>query len=403
MTRYRQLADTVDFPDELAELGFGNLGSIPHNGGQHCALYVCRPAHHLQARRKFNSLTPIILPPDQLVVVKLLDTLDHLDTREAEWADDAFSREISILREIATDRVPWFYDTGTLRDGRRYFVQDYVDGPNLHEYVRGVKGLGSENTVQSFDETEWLLLARSLAETLSTVHEHKVSHLDIKPANIVLKSGCNEPWLVDFGIARTEAGLQRYERIGLALSAGYAAPETMTTLGIRGPFSDVYSLCLTLAFAATGHTIRDSSTQEVDLSLLPPWASEALSPGLRHDHVHRLQHGRALLDHFDSVQRQPLPDDSPTRLVEWTATQRYRYSGPPTELGHPLDDAPSDEAIRIPTAKPTAQRRALLYLLNLGYDIEYGYSPAKLGIILMGLVPGIIAGMLIVTMISELT
>lgn len=100
MTRYRQLADTDNFPDELTELGFGNLGSIPHNGGQHCTLYVCLPAQHLQARRKFNSLTPILLQPDQLVVVKLLDTLDHLDIREAEWADDAFSREISILREI---------------------------------------------------------------------------------------------------------------------------------------------------------------------------------------------------------------------------------------------------------------------------------------------------------------
>lgn len=390
---FRELAGPMGFPDELVAAGFTPIGSIPHRGGQKCTLYVSYPAPYLQAPRQNNSFAQIALADDDLVVVKLLDTLDD------EWATDAFRREIAVLRNIRADHVPWLYDSGPLRDGRQYFVQKYVDGPNLHEYVSSGLGAG-----QPFPEDEWRLLARSLARTLSVVHEHKVCHLDIKPANIVLKGGRNEPWLVDFGIARTEADLQRFEPAGLALTAAYAAPETMVDPFIRGAFSDVYSLCLTLAFAAMGHTIRDTDTGTVDLDLLPSWASEALTPGLEPDYTRRLRElpdGCALLHHFDGLDRlhrQSPPDNSPTQLVDWLGTQIYGFSGPPTE---PLSPPPPPP-LPPPPPPSTLRRGLLLYLLNLGHDIEHNHRPARLGIILMGVATGLLSTVLILAGITYL-
>ena len=47
-----------------------------------------------------------------------------------------------------------------------------------------------------------------LSSALSTCDEHGVVHRDIKPKNIVVKRGVDEPWpvLIDFGLAHVESG-----------------------------------------------------------------------------------------------------------------------------------------------------------------------------------------------------
>jgi serine/threonine protein kinase len=88
-----------------------------------------------------------------------------------------------------------------------------------------------------------------VADALLDVHARAISHLDIKPDNILWEFESDEAILGDFGIAVTP---DRAMRGGG--TKGYIAPEVY--YGAAGPKSDVYSLAATLLHLATGERPR---------------------------------------------------------------------------------------------------------------------------------------------------
>lgn len=100
-----------------------------------------------------------------------------------------------------------------------------------------------------------------LAAAIKFLHEHSIRHKDIKPSNILIKSGC--VMLCDFGISRdyTDATNGLTTSGPTPFTRNYAAPEVIER-GNRNASADIFSLgcCfLEIATVVYGRTIQEMS------------------------------------------------------------------------------------------------------------------------------------------------
>ena len=134
-----------------------------------------------------------------------------------------------------------------------YYVMKYAPNGSLEEKVRR-KGHLSEA-----EATRYIL---KVAKALRFVHQHKMTHLDVKPANILLSDN-DEPWLIDFGLSKQydySTG-QATSHTPLGISNGYAPIEQYDpeAAGNFSPEMDIYSLGATFFNLLTGITPQHAS------------------------------------------------------------------------------------------------------------------------------------------------
>jgi len=144
------------------------------------------------------------------------------------------------------------------------YAMGYVEGESLMERVRRAGPL----TV-----TEIVKLMQDVAYALAYAHGRGIVHRDIKPDNIMIDRASGRGLVMDFGIARAKSnapvanvGLTRVgEVIG---TPEYMSPEQASGDEVDGR-SDLYSLGLTMMFAATGKiAVTAETTQKVLLKQL---------------------------------------------------------------------------------------------------------------------------------------
>ena len=134
-----------------------------------------------------------------------------------------------------------------------YYVMKYAPNGSLEEKVRR-KGHLSEA-----EATHYIL---KVAKALRFVHQHKMMHLDVKPANILLSVN-DEPLLIDFGLSKqydySTGKATSHTPIGI--SNGYAPIEQYDpeAAGIFSPEMDIYSLGATFFNLLTGITPQHAS------------------------------------------------------------------------------------------------------------------------------------------------
>jgi hypothetical protein len=152
-------------------------------------------------------------------------------------------------------------------------VMELVEGVTL-EHLLDTRGI---------DATRALAVLEDVLAGLEAMHGAGVSHLDIKPSNVVLRGG-EEAVLVDFGLAG------RHMRPGCATGA-YGAPEVWGALdGLVTPSPpkiDVYAFGCVAFETLTGRMLFESDSEMSQIALhvahdgLPP-ALEALG---KHAHL----------------------------------------------------------------------------------------------------------------------
>ncbi|MEO7363128.1 MAG: serine/threonine-protein kinase, partial [Gemmatimonadaceae bacterium] len=139
------------------------------------------------------------------------------------------------------------------------YAMGYVEGESLMERVRRAGPM----TV-----TEIVKLMQDVAYALAYAHGRGIVHRDIKPDNIMIDRASGRGLVMDFGIARaksnvpvTNVGLTRVgEVVG---TPEYMSPEQASGDEVDGR-SDLYSLGLTMMFAATGKiAVTAETTQKV--------------------------------------------------------------------------------------------------------------------------------------------
>ena len=118
-----------------------------------------------------------------------------------------------------------------------YMVMNYLEGAPLQDFIVTARDLKQskvfrESTIRSlFDE---------ILRGLRIVHQHKMLHLDIKPANIFITDD-NKSVLIDFGAAR-EVLSKEGNFIRPMYTPGFAAPEMYRRDASMGPWTDIYAI-----------------------------------------------------------------------------------------------------------------------------------------------------------------
>ncbi len=118
-----------------------------------------------------------------------------------------------------------------------YMVMNYLEGATLQDFIVTARDLKAakvfrESTIRSlFDE---------VLRGMRIVHQHKMLHLDIKPANIFITDD-NKAVMIDFGAAR-EVLSKEGNFIRPMYTPGFAAPEMYRRDSTMGPWTDIYAL-----------------------------------------------------------------------------------------------------------------------------------------------------------------
>ena len=141
-----------------------------------------------------------------------------------------------------------------------YYVMEYIEGESLSDKV---------NHYGSLSESEAKDYINQVASALEYIHQRSINHLDVKPANIMVRRADNKAILIDFGLSKqydAQGGQTSTTPVGI--SHGYAPMEQYKQGGVStfSPQTDIYSLGATLYKLVTGNT--------------PPQAMDILDEGL---------------------------------------------------------------------------------------------------------------------------
>jgi hypothetical protein len=155
---------------------------------------------------------------------------------------DRFLREARSVAQLRHPAIVSVHEVG-LNNGLPYLVSDFVPGVTLADLL--------DRRRPAADEAARLLA--EVAEALQYAHEQGIIHRDVKPSNIMLDAE-NRPHLMDFGLAKRDAGEITMTIEGQVLGTpAYMSPEQARGEGhtVDGR-SDVYSLGVVLYQVSTG-------------------------------------------------------------------------------------------------------------------------------------------------------
>lgn len=228
--------------------GFGNtyLAEDIHNGGYNIAIKEFFK-RDICSRVKSNGQVLVTIGMNRQQFVDLKDKF----IREARRLMRLNHRNIIKVFEV-------FEENGTA-----YYTMEYIKGPSLKEYVKKNGPLD-----------EWGLrnMMPGLLSAVNKIHLDNIWHLDIKPANIMLRD-TNEPVLIDFGSSKQyydNEGHSVYNSTVIPHTPGYAPMEQLMQDKDRiGSWTDVYALGATFYAVVTGKTPPSPSIIEEDGLDLP--------------------------------------------------------------------------------------------------------------------------------------
>ncbi len=164
-----------------------------------------------------------------------------------------------------------------------YYVMEYIEGGSLSALVKERGTLTEEKALRYIGK---------VAEALEYIHARRLNHLDVKPANIMIRKDGDLPILIDFGLSKQyDSDGKQTSTTPTGISHGFAPIEQYNDGGVKefSPQTDIYSLAATLYYALSG-LVPPQATRLFDEQLtfpasVPPrmigTISKAMSSGRR--------------------------------------------------------------------------------------------------------------------------
>lgn len=143
-----------------------------------------------------------------------------------------------------------------------YMVMAYESGHALQEHIARAVAKGgrlSEKFVRQ--------VFNGVCGGLREVHANKLLHLDLKPANIYLRTD-GSPLLLDFGAARQTIESD-VPMLAPMYTPGFAAPELYAKGSQLGPWTDIYSIGAAMYACMAGATPQPADARKSEDKLLP--------------------------------------------------------------------------------------------------------------------------------------
>ena len=116
-----------------------------------------------------------------------------------------------------------------------YMVMCYESGQSLQEHIARLNAKGNR-----LGEAFIRQIFTGVCGGLREVHANKLLHLDLKPANIYLRTD-GTPILLDFGAARQTIN-KDVPKLTPMYTPGFAPPDLYSKTATLGPWSDIYSI-----------------------------------------------------------------------------------------------------------------------------------------------------------------
>ncbi len=215
-------------------------------------------------------------------------------------------------------------------NGTAYYVMEYLEGSTLWKAVEG----------RGMSEADMIGLIEPVVEAVAYLHANRLTHLDVKPQNIMLATeGAGvRPVLIDFGLSKHyDADGHATSTINtLACSDGYSPAEQYSGITTFTPSADVYALGATMIACLTGQTPPKSTEwtvgdrlRYVDSMIISGPLRAALRGALA-DGTERLPDAGALLAALPAAGARkpyvPPVDDKGTAVIDDTKPARRSYN-----------------------------------------------------------------------------
>jgi serine/threonine protein kinase len=279
------------------------------------------------------------------------------------WTEDhhvrqRFLEEGRFLRKVESPHVVAVYDAGELDDGRPYLVMSYADQGTLADRLE----------IEGLTPAQALEVVRQIGLGLTALHERGVLHRDVKPANVLFRTGDSHgtgspvrAMLADLGLGKALDVSSRLTMI--AGTPSFVAPEQAQGEPLD-PRSDQYALAALTHLMLTGKPpFQHASLSAAAAPGPPPPLSSAdrRFPAGVEAVVHRA---------LDPDRERRWPDvASYVRALEESLGPSSNGSMPEPWL--PLDPnltqpgprpsaLPSDDPLPEPTPPPRTRRRVLM-------------------------------------------
>jgi serine/threonine protein kinase len=134
-----------------------------------------------------------------------------------------------------------------------YMVMNLLEGATLQDFIITARDLKKQKI---FRESTIRSLFDEILRGLRIVHQHKMLHLDIKPANIFITDD-NKAVMIDFGAAR-EVLSKEGNFIRPMYTPGFAAPEMYRRDTAMGPWTDIYAIGACIYACMQGYPPNDA-------------------------------------------------------------------------------------------------------------------------------------------------
>ncbi len=238
---------------KLSAGGFGIVYLATAPDGQQVAVKEYLPAS--LATREPGQCLPQV-PPDKLPLYRL--GLKSFFEEGRALAQISHASVVGVLN--------FFRENETV-----YMVMNHLEGATLQDFVLAARDLQKpqvlgEATIRSlFDE---------ILRGLRIVHQRKMLHLDLKPANLFITDD-DRAVMLDFGAAR-EVLSKEGQFIRPMYTPGFAAPEMYRRDQPLGPWTDIYAIGASLFACMQGVPPPDAPKRQGADTL--PAALERLRP-----------------------------------------------------------------------------------------------------------------------------
>ena len=219
----------------LSAGGFGVVYLAVDHSGQQVAIKEYLPSS--LATRAPGELPPQV-SPEKLSLYRL--GLKSFFEEGRSLAQISHASVVSVLN--------FFRENETV-----YMVMNYLEGGTLQDFIITARELKKQKV---FRESTIRSLFDEILRGLRIVHQHKMLHLDIKPANIFITDD-NKAVMIDFGAAR-EVLSKEGNFIRPMYTPGFAAPEMYRRDGTLGPWTDIYAIGACIYACMQGYPPNDA-------------------------------------------------------------------------------------------------------------------------------------------------